>query len=681
MDDRQCMHGHGALMVIQSPEMELTGSTHSNFEGGKELVLSILRIECDGNSGTGSSITNLPFPLSNMTSFLWPPKSNKTKKGKSITQGTSFSPSSENEALLKLKQSFTNTQSLSSWVPNQNPCTSKWVGVICFNNIISSLHLTDLGLSGSIDIDSLIQIPSLRTISFVNNSFSGPMPPFNKLGALKAIYLSENQFSGPIPPDFFAHLASLKKVWLSNNKFSGNIPDSITTLRFLTELHLENNDFSGPVPELKQDLKSFDMSNNKLQGSIPASMSRFNANSFQGNEALCGKPLEKECDPSEGQGSVLVVVFTFLKSKRNRDDDFSVMSRGASEEVVQVHVPSSKHSRTSEGSSRKESKKGSSRSGGMGDLVMVNDEKGVFGLPDLMKAAAEVLGNGGLGSAYKAAMANGLSVVVKRMREMNKVSRDIFDAEMRRFGRLRNRNIMTPLAYHYRREEKLFITEYMPKGSLLYVLHGDRGTSHAELNWPTRLKIVKGIARGLGFLYTEFASEELPHGNLKSSNVLLADDHEALLSDFAFHSLINPSYAIQTLFAYKTPDYMLYQQVSQKSDVYCLGIIILEIITGKFPSQYHSNGKGGTDVVQWVFTAISERREAELIDPELSSETNSINNMLQLLQIGAACTESNPEQRLNMKEAIRRIEEVRVAGLGKDDTFSSILIQQFSIHE
>ena len=588
---------------------------------------------------------------------------------------------SEAEALLKLKQSFTNTQSLSSWVPNQNPCSSRWVGVICFNNIISSLHLADLGLSGKIDIDSLLQIPTLRTISFVNNSFSGPIPEFNKLGALKALYLSSNQFSGPIPPDFFSHLASLKKAWLNNNKFSGNIPESLTGLRFLSELHLENNEFSGPVPEFKQDIKSFDMSNNKLQGAIPATMARFEAKAFAGNEELCGKPLDKECDPSldslaasaeEGQSSgwafkvitiliiatIVAVIFTLIKSKRPNDEDFSVSSRENNEDVIQVHVPSSKHSR--EGS-KKESKRGSSRGGGMGDLIMVNDEKGVFGLPDLMKAAAEVLGNGGLGSAYKAAMTNGLSVVVKRMREMNKVSRDIFDAEMRRFGRLRNRNILTPLAYHYRREEKLFVTEYMPKGSLLYVLHGDRGTSHAELNWPTRLKIVKGIARGLTFLYTEFSSEDLPHGNLKSSNILLTDNYEPLLSDFAFHPLINPNYAVQTMFAYKTPDYVMYQHVSQKTDVYCLGIIILEIITGKFPSQYHSNGKGGTDVVQWVFTAISERRESELIDPELTgNNADSINHMLQLLQIGAACTESNPEQRLNMKEAIRRIEELQV---------------------
>jgi serine/threonine protein kinase len=194
-----------------------------------------------------------------------------------------------------------------------------------------------------------------------------------------------------------------------------------------------------------------------------------------------------------------------------------------------------------------------------------------------------------------------------------------------------------------------------------YVFSGDRGMSHAELTWPNRLKIAKGIARGLSFLYTEFSTYDLPHGNLKSSNVILTNDYEPLLSDYAFQPLINPSIAVQSMFAYKTPDYVQNQKLSQKADVYCLGIIILELITGKFPSQYHSNGKGGTDVVQWVLTAISERREAELIDPELKNNaSNSTSNMLQLLLIGAACTESNPEQRLHMKEAIRRIEEVQL---------------------
>jgi hypothetical protein len=431
-----------------------------------------------------------------------------------LSLSTAALPPSETQSLLKLKQSLTNSDKiLSSWIPNISPCSGTWIGVVCFNNIISGLHLSDLSLSGTIDVDAIAEIRGLRTLSFVNNSFSGPIPQFNKLGTIKSLLLQQNQFTGPIPQDFFAQLTSLKKVWLSGNTFSGNIPVSLTELDLLKELHLEGNQFSGQLPDLKQDIKSFDVSNNQLEGPIPESLVKFGPVSFAGNAGLCGKPLEKQCDgsssssssfldsvvtdaPTEnGDGSgwaskvmvilllavVAAVILWFLKSRqRRRDDDFSVVSRDSSvDEVMQVHVPISRTSSASErvgrrnvGESSKRSGMGGGNRNGIGDLVMVNDEKGSFGLQDLMKAAAEVLGNGGLGSAYKAAMATGLSVVVKRMREMNKIGKDVFDAEMRQFGRIRHPNILTPLAYHYRREEKLFVTEYMPKGSLLYVLHG-----------------------------------------------------------------------------------------------------------------------------------------------------------------------------------------------------------------
>lgn len=162
----------------------------------------------------------------------------------------------------------------------------------------------------------------------------------------------------------------------------------------------------------------------------------------------------------------------------------------------------------------------------------------------------------------------------------------------------------------------------------------------------------------MGFLHTEFAHYELPHGNLKSSNVLLSDNYEPLLTDYALHPLISNSQSIQALFAFKSPEAVLYQQLYPKSDVFCLGIVILEIMTGKFPSQYLNNQKGGTDVVQWVRQAISERRVGELIDPEIANGTNSIEQMEKMLHIGAACTKSDAETRIEMREAIRSIEEV-----------------------
>ncbi|CAK9159226.1 unnamed protein product [Ilex paraguariensis] len=602
-------------------------------------------------------------------------------------------------ALLQLKESFNNTTAVDSWKKGTNPCDNNegWAGVICLNGVVTNLNLANFGLSGGFNVDALSDLRSIRIISVENNSFSGPIPEFNRLGSLKAIFLSRNQFSGEIPSDFFSNTRSLKKLRLSANKFSGKIPDSIGKIPHLLDLHLEFNEFSGPIPPIEQQsLTSLNLSNNKLEGEIPESLSRFSADSFIGNPDLCGKQAGKDCNnkeplvqeenpqvsspenmPKESNISnakwvvlgliVAVLLFTLLSKAKRKDDDFDMLRKENLDDVVHVHIPSSNRrsmspSRKGLDSSHSTRGRRSSRHGkSSGDLVVVNEEKGLFGLPDLMKAAAEVLGNGGLGSAYKAMMANGVSVVVKRLRETNKLSSDSFDCEIRRLGKLSHRNILTPLAYHYRKEEKLLVSTYVPTGSLLYVLHGDRGISHAKLNWPTRLKIIKGIARGVGFLHSEFATYELPHGNLKSSNVLLDSNYEPLLNDYAFHPLINNTQSVQSLFAYKSPEAILYQQVSQKSDVFCFGIITLELLTGKFPSQYLSNQKGGTDVVQWVRSAISENRVWELIDPDLTTAAaDSLVQIEKLLHIAAACTESDQDKRMNMKEAIRRIEDIQV---------------------
>ncbi|KAG5537989.1 hypothetical protein RHGRI_025176 [Rhododendron griersonianum] len=602
----------------------------------------------------------------------------------------------ELQALVKLKKSFTNAASLDSWGLGTTPCNVNgrpWIGISCENGLVSILSLEDSGLLGSIDIDALLELKGLRVVSFKNNSFSGPIPDFNRLGALKAIFLSENQFSGEIPSDYFANMDSLKKVWFGGNNFSGPIPESLANLHNLTELHLENNQFSGSIPSLEQPtLESLDLSNNLLEGEIPASLNKFNERSFQGNAGLCGESIGTACNdvadavPPTGSGDqgnvsgssssktaaglmavavvLLCIMIGAIHVMRQRQKKFNLLGKEDFDDAVEVRTSGASKKdmgsiRKGNGSSRRGSHKGSG-----GDLVLVNEESGTFGLTDLMKAGAEVLGNGTLGSSYKAMMSNGMTVVVKRIKDMNKLGKEGFEAEVRRLGRLRHQNVLSPLAYHYRKDEKLLINKYVAKGSLLYLLHGDRGLNHAELNWPVRLKIVQGIARGLGYLHTELASANLPHGNLKSSNVLLGPDFEPLVVDYGFSPLVNNAQAVQALLAYKSPEATQTHETSPKCDVYCLGIIILEILTGKFPSQYLNHGKGGIDIVDWVRAAISEERGAELFDPEIINSRNSLGEMEKLLRIGAACTESNPDQRPEITEAIRWIEDVHVEGAG-----------------
>ncbi|XP_047333307.1 pollen receptor-like kinase 3 [Impatiens glandulifera] len=601
-----------------------------------------------------------------------------------------FSPSlslTDNDALLKLKKSFTgNTNALITWKPNTNPCLTKWTGVMCQQNVINGLLLPGIGLSGTIDIDALLQLTGLRRLSLTENSFSGPIPDFNRLGSLKALLLTRNKFSGEIPPDYFKKMGSLKKVWLSGNNFSGKIPDSLGQIPTLMELHLENNHFSGPIPPLPQaSLLQLNVSYNSLTGPIPDNLSKFPLQSYEGNLNLCGNPLTQVCspdavipqsaDPTVGTPSrswkiivwflglvfVILAIVIIVNGATKPKNEFKQLPKDNVKDKTEVRV----HSSTKKGAMGPtlSSRKGSTRKGsqkGPIDLVIVNESKGIFGLADLMKASAEVLGGGGLGSTYKAVMSNGVSVVVKRIREMNKFTRDAFDIEIRRLVAVKHPNLLPILSYHYRKDEKLFVTEYMARGNLLYLLHGDRGASHAGLTWPVRLNIIKGIASGMKHLHGEFSSSELPHGNLKSSNVVIDQSFEPLLTDYAMYPLMNNNnQAFQSMFAWKSPEAILHQQVSQKSDVYCFGIVILEIVSGKFPSQYLSNQKGGIDVVQWARSAEADKKEKELIDPELANDVNCpIEQIVKVIRIGTNCVENEHAKRIDMKEVLRRIQEV-----------------------
>ncbi|KAG6389093.1 hypothetical protein SASPL_150552 [Salvia splendens] len=411
---------------------------------------------------------------------------------------------------------------------------------------------------------------------------------------------------------------------------------------------------------------------------------RFPASAFEGNPRACGAVINKPCEalwahtlPPLGEAImassattrwvVLAIVLamllvTILLNKKDKSDMFTMIgsdprTRSHHEHAVEVHAASI--NRRGVGSARKVgnysengAKKGHGKSS---DLVMINEEHGVFGMPDLMKAAAEVLGNSGMGSSYKATMAcYGTPVVAKRMRGMNKLNKDAFDVEIRRLGRIRHRNILPPLAYHYRKEEKLLVTEFVPKGSLMFMLHGDGGIAHAELDWPTRLKIIKGIGRGLGFLHTELSELELPHGNLKSSNILVSSNHEPLLTDYSLHSFSSTAKSLQ---GYKSPEVALHQQITPKSDVYCLGVVILEVMTGKYPSQYHNNG---IDLVRLAREAVADGKVAELIDPEIVKGGGDVAEMERMVRIAAACVEEDHEVRMEMREAIRSIEAVQL---------------------
>lgn len=212
---------------------------------------------------------------------------------------------SDAETLLQFKRSLTSAAALHNWDPSIPPCDNhkaNWAGVLCLNGYVRGLRLENMGLKGEVDVNPLVSLTHLRTLSFMNNTLVGPWPPvISKLGSLRSVYLSYNHFSGEIPDDAFTGMKFLKKVFLTNNEFNGQIPSSLASLSRLMELRLDGNKFKGQVPHLEMDtLKKLNVSNNELEGPIPSSLSHMDPTCFSGNliniytlEQVCKKRKEK----------------------------------------------------------------------------------------------------------------------------------------------------------------------------------------------------------------------------------------------------------------------------------------------------------------------------------------------------------------------------------------------------
>ncbi|KAL9247209.1 hypothetical protein vseg_020664 [Gypsophila vaccaria] len=594
----------------------------------------------------------------------------------------------EAESLIKFKASLSHNEAIQNWDPSTQPCavgaTSKWLGVICEGDNVWGLQLENMGLGGTIDVDALSQLPEFRTISLKNNKFEGPLPDFRRLAKLRSIYLSNNRFSGVIPDDAFAEMDALRRVVLSHNNFTGTIPSSLTAVPILVELKLDDNQFQGRIPDFQQtSLPSINMANNHLDGALPPSLKNLNPKFVSGNKALCGPPLEP-CTGDQAAGTIpttkgsqdksssnstiialavllalvtLALIMVFLTVCRRKQNPAlgkkqSLASQDRNQ-IEQTYVAPSEESTSTKKRSAAEP----------GKLDFVRDDRKVFDLSDLLTASAEVLESGNFVSAYKVEIFRGQLLVVKRFRQMSKVGRDEFHEHIRRMGRLRHPNLLALVAYYYRKEEKLLIFDFVDNGSLASHLHGNRSTKGRGLDWPTRLKIIKGVARGLAYLYSELPSLVVPYGYLKSSNVLLDDSYEPLLMDYALLPLINQDHAKHLMVAYKCPEYAQHGRITKKTDVWSLGILILEVLTGKFPTNFLAVGNvKGENLVAWVNDIASEADKGdEVFDKELMSATqNGTDEMRKLLKIGFSCCHEDVDVRWSIKDAVEKIEELQL---------------------
>ncbi|KAF1873950.1 hypothetical protein Lal_00013915 [Lupinus albus] len=396
-----------------------------------------------------------------------------------------------------------------------------------------------------------------------------------------------------------------------------------------------------------------------------------------GNEELCGAPLEA-CvgghHPKKASFICIIVVAVvvglamicvigaiifILHRRRKRNAITSIESNNSPSSVGHNKKAVNETSDGSHRSTRSTSSNHSRRDNNM-KLSFIKDDSERFDLHELLRASAEILGSGCYSSSYKASLMSGTKIVVKRFKQMNNVGREEFQEHMRRIGRLNHTNLLPLVAYYYRKEEKLLVSHYVQNGSLAVRLHGHQALGEPSLDWATRLKIVKGIAKGLEYLYKDMPSLIAPHGNLKSSNVLLTQSFEPLLSDYGLVPVINQELAQDIIVIYKSPEYLHHGRITKKSDVWCLGILILEILSGKFPSNFLQKGKGSElSLANWVLSFDPQEWTNEVFDKDMGETKNSEGEMVKLLKVALECCEGDVDKRLDLKEALEKIQEVK----------------------
>lgn len=173
---------------------------------------------------------------------------------------------------------------LDDWNATSKAGVCRWKGVICHGGSFHGLKLENMGLSGTIDVETLTQLSVLRSFSVMNNSFGGRIPEVKKLRGLRSLFLSGNDFGGELEDDVFKGMKYLKKVHLARNGFRGKVPKSLAGLSRIMELDLRENLFEGKIPKFREtkDWKVMNVSYNRLHGPIPSSLSYADPTAFAG---------------------------------------------------------------------------------------------------------------------------------------------------------------------------------------------------------------------------------------------------------------------------------------------------------------------------------------------------------------------------------------------------------------
>ncbi|KAL6521681.1 Proline-rich receptor-like protein kinase perk8 [Orobanche gracilis] len=272
-----------------------------------------------------------------------------------------------------------------------------------------------------------------------------------------------------------------------------------------------------------------------------------------------------------------------------------------------------------------------------------------------------LLGQGGFGCVYKGVLIDGRHVAIKQLKAGGGQGEREFRAEVEIISRIHHRHLVSLVGYCIFENQRLLVYDYVPNNTLHYHLH-DEGKPVME--WASRVKVAAGAARGLAYLH-EDCQPRIIHRDIKSTNILLDNNFEALVADFGLAKLAldlntHVSTRVMGTFGYMAPEYASSGKLTEKSDVYSFGVVLLELITGRKPVDA-SQPMGDESLVEWARPLLVQALEAQvpkdLIDPRLGN--NFIESeMLIMIESAAACVRYSASKRPRMSQIARVLDSM-----------------------
>ncbi|XP_050269348.1 putative serine/threonine-protein kinase [Quercus robur] len=274
-----------------------------------------------------------------------------------------------------------------------------------------------------------------------------------------------------------------------------------------------------------------------------------------------------------------------------------------------------------------------------------------------------IIGDGSFGLVYKAQLSSGVTVAIKKLDPDAFQGFREFRAEMETLGKLRHPNIVKILGWCVSGNERLLIYEFVQKGSLDQWLQQEQDVP--TLSWGTRVKIVKGVAKGLSFLHN--LEKPIVHRDIKASNVLIDSDFEAHIADFGLARRIDTSNShVSTQFAgtmgYMPPEYKEgLTAATLEADVYSFGILMFEIATGKRPNLPTLLDGKEVGLVQWARKMLAQNQHMEMVDASLSREDGLIEaHVKEYFEIAGMCTSEIRKERPAMAKIVELLDQIPV---------------------